>query len=62
MEARARRPVPPVPRDAKFISIRQLCERYGDVSQMWVERKLRRMMRSRVRTSSASFGSGRSTS
>jgi hypothetical protein len=48
MEARARRPVPPVPRDAKFISIRQLCERYGDVSQMWVERKLRRMRRDKV--------------
>jgi hypothetical protein len=32
---------PAVPPGAKYISIRQLRDRYGSVSQMWVERKLK---------------------
>jgi predicted DNA-binding transcriptional regulator AlpA len=30
----------PVPSDAKFISMKQVCARYGNRSPMWVERKL----------------------
>jgi hypothetical protein len=30
----------PVPPDAKFVSMKQLCARYGGRSPMWVERKL----------------------
>lgn len=35
------RPVRPVPAGAVYISTRQLRARYGDVSAMWVERKLK---------------------
>jgi hypothetical protein len=37
----SRRPTPPVPPGAAFISIRQLRDRYGSVSQMWVNRKVK---------------------
>jgi hypothetical protein len=36
-----KRQAPAVPPGAKYIGIRQLRDRYGSVSQMWVERKLK---------------------
>jgi hypothetical protein len=35
------RPVRPVPPDATYMSGRQLRRRYGDVSHMWIERRLK---------------------
>ena len=35
------RPVRPVPLDATYMSGRQLRRRYGDVSHMWIERRLK---------------------
>jgi hypothetical protein len=35
------RPVHPVPHEAVYMSPRQLRRRYGDVSHMWIERRLK---------------------
>lgn len=36
-----RRPPVPVPQDAVYISINQVRARYGNISHMWVERKIK---------------------
>jgi hypothetical protein len=49
-----------VPPGAIYISAPQVCDRYGGVSHMWLERKLQATFR--ARNTSAGYGSGRSTS